>query len=955
MDLGRGTFPVGGQMAELPTGTVTFLFTDIEGSTRLWQERPESMRSAVARHDHLLAEAIDAAGGHVVKGTGDGVYAVFARAHSAVEAAIAAQALFHREEFSDLGHLKVRMAVHTGEAEERQGDYFGPAVNRAARLLGTGHGGQVLVSWTTREILSDASFEFIDLGVHRLRDLARPERVFQLHQAGLRNEFPPLVSLDAHPNNLPIQLTSFVGRDLEVLEVSKLLAGTRLVTLTGVGGAGKTRLSLQVAAELLDTYPDGAWVVLLASVSDPGLVVSQATEPFGVRETETGTGRLLIDVLSGYLEAKELLMVLDNCEHVIDSSASLVETLLARCPQLKILATSRELLGVPGEAVYPVPPLGLPNTEAVELEEADAVNLFADRAVRVQPAFRLSSGNVVAVREITRQLDGLPLAIELAASRTNLLTPDQILGRLDDQFRLLASSRRDRGRHSTLETAMDWSHDLLSPHERSLFRQLAVFAGGWSLEALEAICQRPEADAVDLLGRLVDQSLVDASDIGGTNRYRLLEPVRRYALGKLRAAGEEASARRRHCAFFVEFAVAGESGLRGNEQDAWARRLELDHDNMRTAIDWSLDEGETELALRLVAAMGWFWWMHGHWKEAQRWFHRVYQATPDADPVLRGRTVYKLAALEIQRARPTEVEPLVKEALAVFRDKGTEADIAWATIYLADAAREPERGVQLATEGLDLFAAIGDHWGEAFARMTLGGHLVDRDQARGLGLMHESINAFAALGDRWTAGWFSFQAGHMSAHLGKYHEAREVIERSLALVEGTEDRWVVAHCRSRLAVIATMTGNPDDAKRLFDEALPTHQQIGDETCTALAHLYLGEVFSDEGAFTTAREHLASSLDGYRELQNCYGVANGLRRMGWLAAAMGEHERAARLLGAAEALRDTLGGDMSVHDGHRMRDATESLKAVVPTGRLDEWWDSGVAMGMAEAVEYALGR
>ena len=494
------------QAPRLPTGTVSLLFTDIEASTRLWQELPEGMPSALADHDQLLQEIVESSGGHVVKSTGDGIYAVFGRARQAIEAAVASQMKFLTTEFADVGHLKVRMAIHTGEADERQGDYFGSVPNRASRLLAVGHGGQILTSAATREILGDTNFEFVDLGEHRLRDLARPEHVYQIRHQELPSEFPPLSSVDAHPNNFPIQLTSFVGRIHEVREVSKALDDTRLITLTGTGGTGKTRLSLQVGAELLDSFSDGAWLVEFAPVSDPDLVAAQVAEVFGVSDMETESGRSLVDVLADYLSDKETLLILDNCEHVVEACATVTESLLSRCPGLRILATSRELLGVPGEVVYAVPPLGLPASEVEEVGETEAVRLFADRAAHVLSSFRLSHENSSVVHEIVGRLDGLPLAIELAASRSNLLTPEQMLDHLDNQFQADIGSPRSWSAHDAA------NGDGLEPRP-------AVAGGAVIVPPVGRIC-----------GRLVAGRGRDCLPIMGLDRYP--GPPRRPVVGR---------------------------------------------------------------------------------------------------------------------------------------------------------------------------------------------------------------------------------------------------------------------------------------------------------------------------------------------------------------------------------------------------------------------------------------
>jgi predicted ATPase len=947
-------------MPELPTGTVTFLFTDIEESTRLWQEHPDAMPEALSRHDEILRAAVERGGGHVVKSTGDGIYAVFERAQDAIGAAVAAQITLSGTGFEKIGPLRVRMALHTGEAHERDGDYFGSALNRVARLLAIGHGGQVLASAATIEVVGDAlpaDTSLIALGEHRLRDLTQPVRAFQLVHADLRGDFPPLRSLDAHRHNLPVQLTSFVGRDQELGEVRKLLAEARLVTLTGVGGTGKTRLALQAAAEELDSYRDGAWITELASIGDGTLVVDQVAASFGVGDMETDSGRRLADVLAAYLADKQLLLVLDNCEHVREGCAELGESLLSRCPELRILATSREVLGIAGEVSYQVPPLRLPSEDIALIEESEAVRLFSDRAAQVRPDFRIGDGNRGAVAEITVQLDGLPLAIELAAARVNILTPDQILERLGDRFRLLAAGRRTgTGRHETLRATMDWSYQLLDEAERALLRRLAVFSGGWTLEAAEAVSPSLDAlEVLDLLAGLADKSLVDVAEENRASRYRLLETVRQYALEELVSEGEEAAARRRHAEYFLDLAQASESGLRGPDQNAWLRRLDVEHDNIRSALAWSIEAGENDLALRLVAAMGWFWWMRGHWKEALRWFYRTYERTEEADPVLRGRAVYKTAGIEIIRARPAEVAPLVAEAHQAFQAANDTEGLAWTTLLLGASTLDAAEGIKTARESAQLFSDIGDEWGRHWANFTLGGAIAMREKEAepGIDLIRETASAFEALGDRWMAAWISFLLGSVLANQGKLEAARSAMERSLELARETEDRWIIPHARCRLGVVATMARDLEEAERMFEVALPVLRRIGDENCTALSLTYLGEVKVDRREWAAAHDHLTKALDGYRELRNPYGTGNGLRRLMWLAIAAEDYERAARLLGAAEALREQVEGFITSHDRARQEEAVEVLRAMLGEDRLGELQQSGAAMSLDEAVAYSL--
>jgi class 3 adenylate cyclase len=489
-----------GAIPLLPTGTITFLFTDIEGSTRLWEQYPAAMEAALARHDALAEAVIEQHEGRLVKhrGEGDSLFAVFARAVDAVAAAVALQQALAAEPWPAEAAPRVRMSLHTGDAAFREGDYFGAAVNRCARLRAVAHGGQLLLSSATQELIRDALPDEVslrDLGEHRLRDLARPERIFQLLHPDLPSDFPPLTSLNSLPHNLPQQVTSFIGREKEMAEVRRLLATTRLLTLTGSGGTGKTRVSLQVAADLLEGGGDGVWLVELAPLADPGLVPQAVATALGIREEP---GKPLSQSLVDFLKPKRLLLLLDNCEHLLSACAELAELILRSCPGVQILATSREGLNIPGETTYRLPSLTLPDPRqptptAESLSQYEAVRLFIDRATAAVPSFAVTNQNAPAVAQLCVRLDGIPLAIELAAARVKAMSVEQINGRIADMFRLLTGgSRTALPRQQTLRAAIDWSYDLLSEKEKILLRRLSVFAGGWTLEAAEQVCADPE-------------------------------------------------------------------------------------------------------------------------------------------------------------------------------------------------------------------------------------------------------------------------------------------------------------------------------------------------------------------------------------------------------------------------------------------------------------------------------
>jgi len=601
-------------MQGLPTGTVTFLFTDLAGSTRLWEDFPDAMQPALARHDEIVRKAIEGHGGHVVKTTGDGFHAAFATAPAAAAAALAAQRTLAAEPWPATGPLRVRMGLHTGTGELRDGDYYGTSLNRAARIMAIAHGGQVVCSHATEELLHDQLADgmgLVDLGEHGLRDLARPERVFQLTAPGLDEVFPPLRSLDAFPGNLPLQATSFVGRDEEIADIAVLLDSARLVTLTGVGGVGKTRLALQVAAEVLPRFPDGAWVSELAAASDDDALVQVVVAALNASPLP---GLTLAQSVIEFLRAKRLLLVLDNCEHLLDGAGRLADAILRECPGVRILATSREGLAVRGEQMMAVRSLGVPadGLDFDALAHSDAVVLFAERAGAARAGFHLDAGNAAAVAEVCRRLDGIPLALELAAARVASMNPSDIAQRIDERFRLLTGGRRvGIERHQTLRATVDWSYSLLEPAEQQVFDRLSVFAGGFDATAAEHVVSGDgveDWDVVDALGSLVLKSMVLIDETAdGDARYQMLETLRAYGREQLDERGETDRWRRAHAAYFADRAEVFGEEILGPDELAWRRRLRADLDNLRAAVTWSLDAdapADQQLAIRAITALG---------------------------------------------------------------------------------------------------------------------------------------------------------------------------------------------------------------------------------------------------------------------------------------------------------------------------------------------------------------
>jgi predicted ATPase/class 3 adenylate cyclase len=810
-------------VAELPSGTVTFLFTDIEGSTSLWQDHPEAMTSALARHDLIVREAIEAHDGYVVKTTGDGFHAAFAAAHDAIDAAVAVQLTLAAELWEETGPLRVRAGIHSGPAELREGDYYGTAVNRAARLMSVAHGGQVVVSLSTSELVRDGSFELVSLGEHRLKGLTDVERVFQVTAPGLAREFPPLQSLDAFPGNLPRQVTTFVGREAEITSIAKLVRESSLVTLTGVGGVGKTRLSLEVAAEVAPEFSGGAWLCEFAPVADPGAVWETLAATLRV---QSSTGRSLEESVLEYLALKRLLLVLDNCEHLLSAIANMVDAIIRRCPQVSILATSREGLGLGGERMVAVPSLAVPAADADirDLCYTDAVRLFEDRASAAKLDFAVTDRNARAVAVLCRRLDGIPLAIELAAARVRSMSPDDLVTRLDQRFKLLTKgSRAALERQQTLRATIDWSYDLLDPIERQVLDRLSVFAGGCDLDAAEVVVAGDDLEAFevdDVLSQLVDKSLVVADDTDQGVRYRLLETIRQYAQERLEAAGSTHTARAAHANYFAALAESNRAALRGHDQFLVAQHLAGETDNFRTAIDYSVDTHDADLALRLVAplavrgpsvgyaAMGWaeaaigipHAARHALFPEVASW--ATWSATARRDLPLAGEYAAKIDPAEAELGRQIaaaqrgpavlaffsgdyeRARVKIEEAVVFARRDGDTYELAMALILLA-AAHDALGNHVLALQTCEEAVQVARDAGTSTLAMGLNllASLLPEESERAFSVLDEAFTIGHQIGDPVAVStavgfkaWFAVSQGNNALAL---ELARDAIEREV--------------------------------------------------------------------------------------------------------------------------------------------------------------------------------
>jgi predicted ATPase/class 3 adenylate cyclase/DNA-binding CsgD family transcriptional regulator len=826
-------------MAELPSGTVTFLFTDIEGSTSRWEHRPEAMRVALARHDALLRAAIEEHGGHVFKTMGDAFHAAFARAPDAVAAAVAAQRRLQAEAWGEVGPLRVRMALHTGAAEERDGDYYGSPLNRAARLLSAAHGGQILLTAVTAGLARDGlPFDagLLDLGRHRFKDLAEPEHVFQVVVSDLPSDFPALASLGARPRNLPTHPTALLGREREVAEVVALVrAGARLATLTGPGGTGKTRLGLQVAAELVDTFEHGASVVPLAPVADPGLVASAIARTLGI--VEAG-GTPPLDLLMAHLRDKHALLVLDNFEQILPAAPVLAD-ILAACPSVALLVTSRAPLRIAGEQEYPVPPLDLPDgtppASVEHLARYAAIALFVARTAAIRPGFALTEANAAAVAGICARLDGLPLAIELAAARARLLPPEALLPRLDHSLALLTGGMRDLpARQRTLRDTIAWSYDLLSEPERRLFRRLSVFVGGFTLGAADAVADADGdlgVEVADGIESLIANSLVRAMETtSDAPRFAMLETIREFGLERLEASGEGSEVRRHHLDWGLDLAERGHAAQESPTWAAWLDRVEAEHDNLRAAFAWSQDPTcAPESGLRLARAMSGFWFMRCHHREGRAWYARALARAP-ARTALRAAALVNAGFLAVRQHDYEAAVPPLEEALAISRDLGDRTAVAQTLARYAVVPHhlgDHDRARAMLSEALALGRQRDDI---RVIELTLQ-YLADLDRdlgryAEAAGAYEESLELARRRGNRHSVAYSLRGLGHVARSRGEYARARDLLKESLGLLRELRDRRCIPLCLEGLACIAVGPAWAERAARLLGAAGALQDRTG---------------------------------------------------------------------------------------------------------------------------------
>jgi len=859
---------------QLPVGTVTFLFTDIVGSTPLWEQQPEQMSEALQVHNAILRSAIEAHGGVVFKTVGDAFQAAFPTAPQALRAAISGKNALKTAGWNELGELKVRMGLHTGEAElDPGGDEYAVShsKNRVARIMSAAHGGQVLLSQETKDLVDHQLPEKVtlkDLGEHRLKGMEWLERLYQICAPGLQEAFPALSTTISYPHNLPLQLTSFIGREKEMAAVQRLLNSHRLVTLTGSGGTGKSRLSLEVAAQCLEQYPNGVWLVELAPLADPDLIPKTVASALNLPEIP---GKTVTQAVVDFLRPKHLLLILDNCEHLLDACTELADTLIHACPELTILASSREFLGVEGEAPYRVPPLSLPDARNLPSSETlsgyDAVRLFIERARLASPEFDLQEANAAVVAQVVSRLDGIPLAIELAAVRLKLLGVEQLAERMNDTFRLLTGGSRSKlPRHQTLRACIDWSYNLLSEPERILLRRLSVFAGGWSLQAAEEVCAGGillVEDILDLLSELLDKSLIHAETVTNSRkRYSMLETVRQYAHEKLVDEGETEEIRTAHLRFFVKFAETLEPKLRSREQIETLNRLEVELDNLRLALEWGLNSN-VQAELRLAAALKWFWSIHHHNSEGADWLERGLELYPAriGDPdASRDCLLVRAKGLEVlgfhygqvfnyltqNPALPPKIRTLLEESISIYRsfddklDPAARRGLGWALLYTNHKNQ--------VIEAMEIFRLAGDVHGMAESLQFMAW---DFDPSKQKPYYMEQLALDKDNGDIEGIATALNSLGVCLFFNAEYEQALVNFQESQGYYQLVENKNMITFTVVCQGIASFYLGNLAQTRQKFEQGLGFGREYGIERIQTYSITWLSRLEIAEGRFKQA--------------------------------------------------------------------------------------------------------
>ncbi len=978
-------------MSDIPTGAVTFLFTDIEGSTRLSQEFPETLPAALGKYNSIMHEAIESHNGFVFKITGDAFCCAFANGDDAVKAAVMAQKNLSTEKWDD-AVIKIRIGIHSGNAEWNGSNYMGYiTLARTQRVMACAYGEQIIVSNNTYELLKEKfpilnqqdsfasqslpggkkdnesspkfshKISYKDLGERRLKDLIQPVRLYQVVAEGLRESFPPLKTLDARPNNLPVQLTSFIGRETDIKEIKAHLLTNPILSLLGPGGTGKTRLALQVGAEMIDDFTNGVWFVELASLSDPLFVVVEIASVFKL----SSDGKIeIFEIIKNYFREKEFLLILDNCEHLIEECAKVSEELLKLCPGLKILASSREPLHISGEITYAVPTLSLPDTKKKSsLEDLllyESVRLFIDRALTVKPDFKVTNSNAPALAKLCYEIDGIPLAIELAAARVRVLPVEKILERLKDRFNLLTGGKRTvLPRQQTLRALIDWSYDLLSEKEKLLLQRLSVFLGGFTLDAGEEICADEfieKSEILDLLSNLLDKSLVKVYESDYELRYTMLETIRQYGEEKLIATESKSGIQKKQFEFFYRFVEDSEAKLTGSQQREWIKKIDSEYENIRECLKWSL-KNNPESTLKMSVALGKFWEVRSYFFEGLNFLQTGLQLSNSVELILKAKVFYWTGFFSMYQGKYSESKKYLNESLEIFReikDKSGQAValMALATITLFEG--DYENSKNLARESLLLSHEINNKSFIAANLRTLAVsmmHLGEHDDSRKN--YDESLSIYRELNDSVQLAKIIGNIGALEYLRNNYEDAILAFEESLSLRNELGDRQGIAISLNNLGTVYYMKLDFDKSLQYLEDSLLIIKELGDRRIYVTPTNTIGNIANETNDFSKAIKMFSESIVISIELGDKYSFAKGIEGFANSYIGLKNYQKACVLSGVYISLLTILKTNLIPAEIARIEEIKNILKSNLNESEYEKYWTEGEAMTVEEAMNFAL--
>ena len=942
-------------MSSPPSGIITFLFTDIEGSTKLSQEYPDTLPAALDMHHSIVEKAVKSYNGYVFEIVGDAFCTAFENSEDAIKAAVEMQLNLAKEKWED-AVIKIRIGIHSGDAEWNGKTYSGYiTMARTARVMSSAYGEQIIISKITYELakekfdsVKEKGITFRDLGERRLKDLIQPIQIYQVLSKGLRTEFPPLLTLDARPNNLPIQLTSFIGRESEMRIIKSLLNESHLLTLMGSGGAGKSRIALQAGADTIDNFSHGVWIVELAQLSEPSYILPEIASALGI---SLDPKKNIKDVVLDFLREKEMLLILDNCEHMIDECAVIINTLLRYCKKLRIIASSREALRITGENTYRVPSFKLPDLKKAktveDISEYEAVRLFIDRAVAIKNDFRITDSNANKVARLVSQLDGIPLAIELAAARVKVLTVEEIYEKLSNRFALLTGGNRTAlPRQKTLRAMIDWSYDLLSKEEKLLFERLTVFSDGWTLEAAEEICSDEKLESyeiLDLLSNLVDKSIVIVKESGEENRFNMLKTLRQYGSEKLNISEDKYIIQKKHFDVYSRFMNNAEQNLGGADQKEWVSKYDSEIDNIRESLKWAAGN-DPEAALRLALNAANYWDTKYYYTEAVEFLDSILNKEHSYDKKFYAGALRWKGFFLKQTGRIEEAKELLRKSNITAKESGDLKESSASESLLGVIAFE-EGDYEIAKEhlnnSLSVSISLGDKSRTAFAHYCLGGiAYMQTDYDSSKKMIEESLRLYRESKDLKQIGICLGNLGTVEFQLGNLQSALKLYEEYLSISRELDSKKGITYALLNISYIYNQEKEYIKAREYQQESYEIGEEIGNKNIIALSLLSLGSSEQKAGNYPVAKDMFIKSFIMFDELKDKYQVVESILLLSEVYFSMNDLTRSAFLLSAFDALYKILGIQMNKINADDFGNNLIKLKSELPEKDFETAWEKG---------------